>query len=882
MAAWSALLLAYLLGGVTLLPLVVIVVAAHAYFFLPHRPSASVSSDPRSDSSTTAKEGSLKDAGDDTDTIDAAKLAQEPAEPDVAAAYFAVCREYVPGGVNGKPPERTTPAGQTITAESPSVYQSMYRSIFERGKSQSPTIEAGRPVKKARNVFFVVLRHKHLILFDNSEQLEVRHVISLEHHQVDVYAGEGNDQIPEGELWIKRNCIRLRKRDAEPASPPFFLFSDNCSEKEDFYHAVIASQELQRPLAVPTDDMIKLIRQLHASDESVQTRWLNAMLGRIFLALNRTAAVETAIRNKIKKKISRVAKPAFISDLRLESIDMGDSGPFFSNPKLREMTVDGSLTVEADVRYTGNFKAVIAAVARIDLGSRFKAREVNIVLAGVLKKLEGHLLVKIKPPPSNRLWLTFENVPRLDISLEPIVSSRQITYSLILRAIQSRIREVFAETLVHPNWDDMPFMHTEDNPIRGGIWKSDGAGRPPPPEVSPFDDPPTTPQVEPDDIAAPQDDSFFAGEAERPNDEDSEVLSSSPTPTPGLHLDTRETKASLSAPGKPKAMRSNSFASVANPVVSKGPAMTESSVRRQARKGQRDATTAMRTLSSKQSPESSPVMMPAKSDSSSAETPMSGSPSDRGAATPSFVSHGRSASSEIGSSISESFGLRSRGGSMTDQAASLRGANGERAKAFNQSLSTATAAAKNWGWGMLTRPGERTTSERPALNEPMGRGQPLPPPGVPLPRPDKGNWSVASFTSLRRKPVGQGATFSSSPGIGGPVDAKGERSTRARAASEETASDGMLTIAAPQDSEPTTPTGGPQTDSDEALPNFELGTADAGERSAAGQPDVQYTPTHNENDTQEQQEIGTSGAPFELHGGGKASLQRHTRGSISQ
>jgi hypothetical protein len=80
--------------------------------------------------------------------------------PDVAAGYFAVCREYVPGGINGKPPERTTPAGSVIAAESPSVYQSMYRSIFDRNKSLTPTMDgANAKFKKARNVFYVVLRY---------------------------------------------------------------------------------------------------------------------------------------------------------------------------------------------------------------------------------------------------------------------------------------------------------------------------------------------------------------------------------------------------------------------------------------------------------------------------------------------------------------------------------------------------------------------------------------------------------------------------------------------------------------------------------------------------------------------------------------------------
>jgi hypothetical protein len=82
------------------------------------------------------------------------------------------------------------------------------------------------------------------MLYDDSEQ-RVRHVISLAHHDVSIYAG--GDTIPEGELWIKRNAICLmRKRnvgDITSTSKPFYLFSENCSEKEDFYFALLQNQE---------------------------------------------------------------------------------------------------------------------------------------------------------------------------------------------------------------------------------------------------------------------------------------------------------------------------------------------------------------------------------------------------------------------------------------------------------------------------------------------------------------------------------------------------------------------------------------------------------------------------------------------------------------
>jgi hypothetical protein len=481
----KSLLLAYVVGGLTFVPLLALVLGAFAYVAFT-QPVAPVSTAPPShhvDPTINAK--TIDELGE--------KSKETDSELDTAAAYFAVCREYVPGGINGKPPERSTPAGEVLIAESPSVYQSMYRSIFERGKTSIPTIEGdkrdGKAVKKARNVFYVVLRHGHLMLYDDSEQVEVRHVVSLAHHDIDIYAG--GDPVPEGDLWIKRNCIRLTRKpltgETAPSSKPFHFFSDNCSEKEDFYHALLHTQSSilsadQPPLPqkFETADIIKLVQNLHSSDADAHSRWINGIVGRIFLAMYKTKDIENFIRAKINKKISRVPKPNLIASIDIMGIDMGDSAPIISNPRLKELTVNGDMTIELDVKYNGGFRIEMGAVARIDLGTRFKAREVSLIMAGELKKLSGHLLIRVKPPPSNRIWMTFETMPQIEMSIQPIVSSRQITYGVILRAIESRIREVIGETIVLPNWDDSPFLDTLKKEYRGGIF-----------EPSPSDEEPT-------------------------------------------------------------------------------------------------------------------------------------------------------------------------------------------------------------------------------------------------------------------------------------------------------------------------------------------------------------------------------------------------------
>lgn len=59
----------------------------------------------------------------------------------------------------------------------------------------------------------------------------------------------------------------------------------------------------------------------------------------------------------------------------------------------------------------------------------------------------------------------------MELDIEPIVGSRQIIWNPILRVIESRIREVIAETMVLPHWDDTPFTDTISQLFRGGIWE---------------------------------------------------------------------------------------------------------------------------------------------------------------------------------------------------------------------------------------------------------------------------------------------------------------------------------------------------------------------------------------------------------------------------
>lgn len=114
---------------------------------------------------------------------------------------------------------------------------------------------------------------------------------------------------------------------------------------------------------------------------------------------------------------------------------------------LKELLPSGEASFEIDVSYQGLVRVEVGTTAAINLGARLKGYSVDLVLATVLKSLSGTLLIKIKPPPSSRIWYGFVKMPEMDLQLEPVVSQRQITWNLILNPLLNAIKEMVNKTL---------------------------------------------------------------------------------------------------------------------------------------------------------------------------------------------------------------------------------------------------------------------------------------------------------------------------------------------------------------------------------------------------------------------------------------------------
>lgn len=795
---FRAYLFTYVFGGLTFLPLLIAAIVIPAWYLLPQAESASVDGDDLSK--------------DDKSHSDAQKIKSKELSADAAAGgTFAVLRRYdfqaamaaLNARNNGTPNPATgasgvdggVPGDGIANGTNESVYQSMYRSVFVGNKNNSSTSSLlqsdnteNSPQRKkfpSANVLYIVLRHGHLMLYDSPAQVEVKHVLSLAQYSVTLQAGPDEDEesaernIMEADLFTKRTAIVLTPIELPngalqapvlSVARPFYLFMATNIDKEDFYHALLSTRSRPpMPQSLDPDALIKLQSTLHASSLTQETRALNALIGRVFVALHHTDTLSNFVRGKLERKLNRIQKPTFIPSLRVQSIDLGDAGPAFSNLKLRDFDITGDMSLTADMKYNGGLSVTLLAVAKLDLGSRFKVRTVDLLLKTTLRRISGTMLLRIKPSPSNRLWFCFDSMPDLDVRVEPVVSERKITYGFVLRAIEERVRTAFAEGLVKPNFDDvpMPFSDSRGGHVRGGLWSDLGEH-----DHAKARQPPATPLSERNEKAVSMP-SFPQGVDSGVS---SGLASTSDVNLAKLrHASTMPMDASPDrSPRPPRPLRtpSVSSSSVAVDGLNVEPVRADDAGIRPAQpkrlwrargaatpQSQKDALEELRGVQSRAEQAAMPAATSA-ADSSEASRRRStlsddelSAGADDGESLSSRISANSTAS--IGAPTLRSSSMRSTESDQSRAAPSIASSRTDQAQSRKANILAATVnatnAAKNWSWNAIQR---RATTRQDAqmTQEPMGRGQPLPPPGQPLPGPpQKGIWG--SVGTMKRKPV---------------------------------------------------------------------------------------------------------------------------------
>ncbi len=185
-----------------------------------------------------------------------------------------------------------------------------------------------------------------------------------------------------------------------------------------------------------------------------QSQWMNALLGRIFYNVFRSNDIERFIRLKFDRKMLTFPRPFFLGELVLKSVSAGQSLPMLSRGQLHSLGNDGETLVSLDIMYPGGFRLQISTDVRWTIPG-LRTVVVPVTMAIHVKRFSGRALLRIKAPPTDRLWVGFYAPPLIEIDVEPIISSKAISWSVIKRAIMRLLHDNVAEFALLPNMDDM-------------------------------------------------------------------------------------------------------------------------------------------------------------------------------------------------------------------------------------------------------------------------------------------------------------------------------------------------------------------------------------------------------------------------------------------
>ncbi|BBM97829.1 hypothetical protein MPTK1_1g08670 [Marchantia polymorpha subsp. ruderalis] len=106
-----------------------------------------------------------------------------------------------------------------------------------------------------------------------------------------------------------------------------------------------------------------------------------------------------------------------------------------------------------------NVKSIMSKVAE-------QVSQVPLALTIKVVQVRGKLQMRIKPPPSDRVWFSFTQMPTLELVPEPCIGDHKISSGPLGQFIVNQIKILLRDTMVFPQFEDLSYswmMSVKDN-----------------------------------------------------------------------------------------------------------------------------------------------------------------------------------------------------------------------------------------------------------------------------------------------------------------------------------------------------------------------------------------------------------------------------------
>lgn len=78
-----------------------------------------------------------------------------------------------------------------------------------------------------------------------------------------------------------------------------------------------------------------------------------------------------------------------------------------------------------------------------------------LMLSVEVQELSGTLAINIPPPPTDRIWYSFQVPPQLDLHVRPMLGEMEVTLTHVTEWIEKKLQCEFQKVFVMPNMDDL-------------------------------------------------------------------------------------------------------------------------------------------------------------------------------------------------------------------------------------------------------------------------------------------------------------------------------------------------------------------------------------------------------------------------------------------